>query len=248
MFIPSVKPLLVELAPAGNEQKNNHVEKTKKDGEFSLLCGCEVLFFFSFGFSIWFLSHVQNCLTCGLFCFLHLIQGKDQHPPDHLHFPVSPTCLQRKYLLFIMFMSPRCDHRRLVSMFFQCDLKFIFRMFQSWEIWDFEWIYHLSWPLFGPLFLAFISYFWFQMDALISHSSKSYYACVGESTHAYQSPSKDLTVINNRLNGYVVLLPISKTPLSKYNSTQILSSAAIGSSEALLILMTLMLWAWLVIP
>lgn len=44
---------------------------------------------------------------------------------------------------------------------------------------------------------------WFpQMDALISHSSKSYYACVGESTHAYQSPSKDLTAINNRLNGY----------------------------------------------
>ncbi|XP_021668184.2 retinoblastoma-related protein isoform X2 [Hevea brasiliensis] len=39
-----------------------------------------------------------------------------------------------------------------------------------------------------------------KMDALISHSSKSYYACVGESTHAYQSPSKDLTSINNRLN------------------------------------------------
>lgn len=39
-----------------------------------------------------------------------------------------------------------------------------------------------------------------KMDALISHSSKSYYACVGESTHAYQSPSKDLTAINNRLN------------------------------------------------
>ncbi|XP_062174751.1 retinoblastoma-related protein isoform X2 [Alnus glutinosa] len=40
-----------------------------------------------------------------------------------------------------------------------------------------------------------------KMDALISHSSKSYYACVGESTHAYQSPSKDLSAINNRLNG-----------------------------------------------
>ncbi|KAF9606989.1 hypothetical protein IFM89_030408 [Coptis chinensis] len=39
-----------------------------------------------------------------------------------------------------------------------------------------------------------------KMDALIS-SSKSYYACVGESTHAYQSPSKDLIAINNRLNG-----------------------------------------------
>lgn len=41
-----------------------------------------------------------------------------------------------------------------------------------------------------------------KMDALISHGSKSYYACVGESTHAYQSPSKDLTAINNRLNGH----------------------------------------------
>ncbi|KAG6791145.1 hypothetical protein POTOM_000257 [Populus tomentosa] len=40
-----------------------------------------------------------------------------------------------------------------------------------------------------------------KMDALISNSSKSYYACVGESTHAYQSPSKDLNAINNRLNG-----------------------------------------------
>ena len=43
------------------------------------------------------------------------------------------------------------------------------------------------------------------MDALISNSSKSYYACVGESTHAYQSPSKDLTAINNRLNGYTYI-------------------------------------------
>ncbi|EPS65821.1 hypothetical protein M569_08956, partial [Genlisea aurea] len=40
-----------------------------------------------------------------------------------------------------------------------------------------------------------------KMDALISHSSKSFYACVGESTRAYQSPSKDLTVINHHLNG-----------------------------------------------
>ncbi|KAK8484430.1 hypothetical protein V6N11_061793 [Hibiscus sabdariffa] len=39
------------------------------------------------------------------------------------------------------------------------------------------------------------------MDALISHSSRSYYACVGESTRAFQSPSKDLTAINNHLNG-----------------------------------------------
>ncbi|KAJ4898165.1 Retinoblastoma-related protein 1 [Raphanus sativus] len=39
-----------------------------------------------------------------------------------------------------------------------------------------------------------------KMDALILHSAKSSYACVGESTRAYQSPSKDLTAINNRLN------------------------------------------------
>ncbi|XP_020587737.1 retinoblastoma-related protein isoform X2 [Phalaenopsis equestris] len=39
-----------------------------------------------------------------------------------------------------------------------------------------------------------------KMDSLLSPSSKSYYACVGESTHAYQSPSKDLSAINNRLN------------------------------------------------
>ncbi|PPE01648.1 hypothetical protein GOBAR_DD01304 [Gossypium barbadense] len=46
-----------------------------------------------------------------------------------------------------------------------------------------------------------------KMDALISHSSRSYYACVGESTRAYQSPSKDLTAINNHLNGYSSPLP-----------------------------------------
>ncbi|KAF5442872.1 hypothetical protein F2P56_035485 [Juglans regia] len=40
-----------------------------------------------------------------------------------------------------------------------------------------------------------------EKDALISHNSKGYYACVGVSTHAYQSPSKDLSAINNRLNG-----------------------------------------------
>lgn len=45
MFIPSVKPLLVELAPSGNEQKKNHVEKAKNEGEFSSLCGYEVIFF-----------------------------------------------------------------------------------------------------------------------------------------------------------------------------------------------------------
>ncbi|XP_062195758.1 retinoblastoma-related protein 3-like isoform X2 [Phragmites australis] len=39
-----------------------------------------------------------------------------------------------------------------------------------------------------------------KMDTLLSPSSKSYYACVGESTYAFQSPSKDLKAINNRLS------------------------------------------------
>jgi retinoblastoma-like protein 1 len=39
-----------------------------------------------------------------------------------------------------------------------------------------------------------------KMDTLMSPHTRSLYACVGESTHAYQSPSKDLTAINNRLN------------------------------------------------
>ncbi|MCD7466146.1 Retinoblastoma- protein 1 [Datura stramonium] len=108
MFIPSVKPLLVELAPAGNEQKNNHVEKNKNEGQ-------------------------------GL------------ASPRHSPFPSLPD------------MSPK-------------KVSAVHNVYVS------------------PLRSS-------KMDALISHSSKSYYACVGESTHAYQSPSKDLTVINNRLNG-----------------------------------------------
>uniref|UniRef100_A0A0C9S766 TSA: Wollemia nobilis Ref_Wollemi_Transcript_9601_3233 transcribed RNA sequence n=1 Tax=Wollemia nobilis TaxID=56998 RepID=A0A0C9S766_9CONI len=40
-----------------------------------------------------------------------------------------------------------------------------------------------------------------KMETLASsHSKGSMYACVGESTQLYQSPSKDLTAINNRLN------------------------------------------------
>uniref|UniRef100_A0A0A8Z845 RRB1 n=1 Tax=Arundo donax TaxID=35708 RepID=A0A0A8Z845_ARUDO len=38
------------------------------------------------------------------------------------------------------------------------------------------------------------------MDALLSPSSRSFYACIGEGIHAYQSPSKDLAAINSRLN------------------------------------------------
>uniref|UniRef100_A0A7N0T4Y3 Retinoblastoma-related protein n=1 Tax=Kalanchoe fedtschenkoi TaxID=63787 RepID=A0A7N0T4Y3_KALFE len=40
-----------------------------------------------------------------------------------------------------------------------------------------------------------------KKDVLISQTTKSYYACVGESTSAYQSPSKDLTAINRNLTG-----------------------------------------------
>lgn len=43
------------------------------------------------------------------------------------------------------------------------------------------------------------------MDTIMSPHTRSLYACVGESTQAYQSPSKDLTAINNRLNNRYLL-------------------------------------------
>ncbi|KAL3695441.1 hypothetical protein R1sor_009517 [Riccia sorocarpa] len=39
-----------------------------------------------------------------------------------------------------------------------------------------------------------------KVEAIMSPHTRSLYACVGESTHAYQSPSKDLSAINHRLN------------------------------------------------
>eukprot|EP00250_Pteridium_aquilinum_P015746 c22740_g1_i1 orf=465-3686(-) len=39
-----------------------------------------------------------------------------------------------------------------------------------------------------------------KIEPLRAPSSRSLYACVGESTHAFQSPSKDLAEINNRVN------------------------------------------------
>ncbi|KAG0563583.1 hypothetical protein KC19_8G043100 [Ceratodon purpureus] len=39
-----------------------------------------------------------------------------------------------------------------------------------------------------------------KVDSIMSPHTRSLYACVGESTQAFQSPSKDLTDINNRLN------------------------------------------------
>lgn len=44
-----------------------------------------------------------------------------------------------------------------------------------------------------------------KKDALNSHLGKSYYAYFGESTSAYQCPSKDLDAINKRINRYVNL-------------------------------------------
>ncbi|KAJ1685607.1 hypothetical protein LUZ63_016997 [Rhynchospora breviuscula] len=49
-----------------------------------------------------------------------------------------------------------------------------------------------------------------KMDALLSPSSRSYYACIGESTHAFQSPSKDLDAINSRLNSTGRRLPTGR--------------------------------------
>ncbi|KAK1375038.1 retinoblastoma-related protein [Heracleum sosnowskyi] len=64
-----------------------------------------------------------------------------------------------------------------------------------------------------------------KMDALNSHSSKSYYACVGESTRAYQSPSKDLTAINNHLNG-----PKKLRGMLKFDDVGLVSDSLVSQS------------------
>uniref|UniRef100_A0A5B7AGK9 Retinoblastoma-related protein n=1 Tax=Davidia involucrata TaxID=16924 RepID=A0A5B7AGK9_DAVIN len=110
IFIPAVKPLLVELAPAGTAQKTNRLPEAN-----------------------------------------NITDGQCPGSPKITPFPSLPD------------MSPK-------------KVSAVHNVYVS------------------PLRSS-------KMDALISHSSKSYYACVGESTHAYQSPSKDLTAINNRLNG-----------------------------------------------
>ncbi|KAL9225685.1 hypothetical protein vseg_001579 [Gypsophila vaccaria] len=66
-----------------------------------------------------------------------------------------------------------------------------------------------------------------KMDALISHSSKSYYACVGESTHAYRSPSKDLTAINDRLNSTPSRI---RGPLNLDTDAGLVSDSLVASS------------------
>ncbi|KAL8519914.1 hypothetical protein ACS0TY_010739 [Phlomoides rotata] len=110
IFIPAIKPLLVELAPIGAAQSSSHAPEAKKN-----------------------------------------TNGANPSSPRTSSFPSLPD------------MSPKkvsAAHNVYVS------------------------------PLRSN-----------KMDALISHSSRSFYACVGESTHAYQSPSKDLTAINKHLNG-----------------------------------------------
>lgn len=60
----------------------------------------------------------------------------------------------------------------------------------------------------GYTSLPFMNTLFQQMDALLSPSSRSYYACIGESTRAYRSPSSDLLDINNCLNGYGIELDL----------------------------------------
>ncbi|KAF6175309.1 hypothetical protein GIB67_021814 [Kingdonia uniflora] len=63
-----------------------------------------------------------------------------------------------------------------------------------------------------------------KMEDLISNGSRSYYACVGESTHAYQSPSKDLTAINNRINGKKVNSRLNFDDVGLVSDSQVLGS------------------------
>ncbi|KAH9686368.1 retinoblastoma-related protein 1 [Citrus sinensis] len=127
IFVPAVKPLLVELGPAGTAMKTNRVSEVNHNND-------------GIHFQPLFMILTVSLL---LFC-------PCPGSPKVSVFPALPD------------MSPKkvsATHNVYVS----------------------------------PLRTS-------KMDALISHSSKSYYACVGESTHAYQSPSKDLTDINHRLN------------------------------------------------
>ncbi|KAL5724489.1 Retinoblastoma-related protein 1 [Ranunculus cassubicifolius] len=71
-----------------------------------------------------------------------------------------------------------------------------------------------------------------KMDGLMmSHNSKSYYACVGESTHAYQSPSKDLTAINNRLNGKKVNGKLNFDAVGLVSDSQVVDSLYNGNGN-----------------
>ncbi|CAM8990575.1 unnamed protein product [Rhodiola kirilowii] len=65
-----------------------------------------------------------------------------------------------------------------------------------------------------------------KKDALISQTTKSYYACVGESTHAYQSPSKDLVAINRSLTGS----PKAKIKLDYSKDAHLVSDSLVTKS------------------
>ncbi|WOG90025.1 hypothetical protein DCAR_0209266 [Daucus carota subsp. sativus] len=135
IFVPTVKPLLMELAPAGIVKKNNHTSEASNNSD----------------------------------------KGHCPGSPKVSTFPSLPD------------MSPKkvsAAHNVYVS----------------------------------PLRSS-------KMDALNSQRSKSYYACVGESTRAYQSPSKDLTAINNHLNS-----PKKLRGMLKFDDVGIVSDSLVSKS------------------
>ncbi|TVU04841.1 hypothetical protein EJB05_47978 [Eragrostis curvula] len=69
-----------------------------------------------------------------------------------------------------------------------------------------------------------------KMDTLLSPSSKSYYACVGESTYAFQSPSKDLKAINSHLNSVPSVCSVSSVNGKKKLNFDLVSDLVVASS------------------
>ncbi|KAF6134022.1 hypothetical protein GIB67_038313 [Kingdonia uniflora] len=70
-----------------------------------------------------------------------------------------------------------------------------------------------------------------KMDALTLHSSKSYYACVGESTRAYQSPSKDLKEINTRLSSKKVSSKLNFDNVGLVSDSLVMGSLDVQNSS-----------------
>ncbi|KAF6143614.1 hypothetical protein GIB67_012413 [Kingdonia uniflora] len=140
IFIPSVKPLLVELGPCGTTLKSNLIPEAKNNSEGTL--------------------SPPTCPCPG--------------SPRMSSFPSLPDISPKKV---------SAAHNVYVS----------------------------------PLRSS-------KMEVLISNGSRSYYACVGESTHAYQSPSKDLTAINNRINGKKVNSRLNFDDVGLVSDSQVLGS------------------------
>ncbi|KAK3015221.1 hypothetical protein RJ639_006859 [Escallonia herrerae] len=139
IFIPAVKPLLVELVPAGAAQKNNQA------------------------------SEPNN---------------------NHVNVPDHPKKVLFQLAVFALIATSSILLIRVPVVFASPD---------GWSS-NKNVVFSGATLWIGLVFLVGILNSLFNSG--ISRSSKSYYACVGESTHAYQSPSKDLTAINNRLNGF----------------------------------------------